>query len=461
MKLFNTMTRRKEEFVPIAPPKVGFYTCGPTVYNRVHIGNLRTFLFEDLLRRWLKFRGFEPYQVMNLTDVDDKTIRGASEQGVSLDEYTAPYIELFYEDIKQLNIEPAEVYPRATLHIAEMVELVKQLRANGLTYESEGSIYFSIGRFPDYGKLSGIRPNELKCGVRIELDEYEKDDARDFVLWKAAKPGEPSWDTELGKGRPGWHIECSAMSMKYLGATLDIHTGGVDNMFPHHENEIAQSEAATGKPFVKYWLHAEHLLVDGEKMSKSKGNFYTLGDLLEKGIDPIDVRFALLQTHYRSQYNFTLEGVAQAHAGRRRLQDFYARLAEVDTEGLASPEVTELVKQTRQRFVEAGDDDLNIPEALGQVFAMMPRANSLLDESKLTKADAEALARLLEDFDRVLGVLERESQLLDADVEALMLEREQARKDRNFARSDEIRDLLKAQGILLEDTAKGTRWKRE
>jgi cysteinyl-tRNA synthetase len=461
MKLFNTMTRRKEELVPIAPPKVGFYTCGPTVYNRVHIGNLRTFLFEDLLRRWLRFRGFEPYQVMNLTDVDDKTIRGASEQGVSLDEYTAPYIELFFEDIKKLNIEPAEVYPRATLHIAEMVELVKQLRANGLTYESEGSIYFSIGRFPDYGKLSGIRPNELKCGVRVELDEYEKDDARDFVLWKAAKPGEPSWDTELGKGRPGWHIECSAMSMKYLGETLDIHTGGVDNMFPHHENELAQSEAATGKPFVKYWMHAEHLLVDGEKMSKSKGNFYTLGDLLEKGIDPVDVRFALLQTHYRSQYNFTLEGVAQARAGRRRLQDFYARLGEVDAEGLASPEVTELASQTRQRFVEAGDDDLNIPEALGQVFAMMPRVNSLLDENKLTKADAEALTGLLEDFDSVLGALERESQLLDADVEALMMEREQARKDRNFARSDEIRDLLKAQGILLEDTAKGTRWKRE
>jgi len=461
MRFYNTLTRKKEEFAPLDPPAVRMYTCGPTVYNRVHIGNLRTFLFEDLLRRWLKFRGYEPFQVMNLTDVDDKTIRGANEQGVTLDEFTAPYIEFFFEDLDALNIERAEVYPRATEHIDAMVKLIQTLVEKGYTYESEGSIYFAIKRFPGYGKLSGIKLDEVLPGARVDVDEYEKEDARDFVLWKAAKPGEPSWDTPLGKGRPGWHIECSAMAMQYLGPTLDIHTGGVDNIFPHHENEIAQSEAATGKPFVRFWLHSEHLLVDGEKMSKSKGNFYTLKDLLDRGLDPLDIRFAMLQTHYRSQYNFTLEGVNQAHTGRRRLLDFKQRLQEVDREGPATPEVTDYLEATRRKFIETGDDDLNIPGALGVLFAALPRLNSWLDSDSLTTGDAEAIKSLLADFDRVLGILkEAEPELLDAEIERLLEERQAARKARDFARADAIRDQLKAQGIILEDTPKGTRWKR-
>ncbi|HRI89066.1 MAG TPA: cysteine--tRNA ligase, partial [Candidatus Hydrogenedentes bacterium] len=333
IRFFNTLTRTKEVFEPANPPHVGLYTCGPTVYNFAHIGNLRTFLFEDLLRRHLKYRGYEVNHVMNLTDVEDKIIRTCRETGESLKSLTGRYSQAFFEDLDTLGAERAEAYPAATDHVAEMVELIKKLRDNGHTYEVNGSIYFKLSTFPQYGQLSKFKMDELKSGAsgRVDSDEYETEDARDFALWKAydENDGAVFWETELGKGRPGWHIECSCMSMKYLGESFDIHCGGIDNMFPHHENEIAQSEAATGKPFVKYWLHSAHLFVDGRKMSKSFGNFYTLRDLLEKGHDPKAIRWTLIATHYRQPSNFTFDALEAANESLRRIRDFRGRLGEI------------------------------------------------------------------------------------------------------------------------------------
>ncbi|MFQ5527905.1 MAG: cysteine--tRNA ligase, partial [Thermoanaerobaculia bacterium] len=309
---YNTLGRGSEPLDPVDPGKVRIYTCGPTVYGHAHIGNLRTFLFEDILRRSLRYLGFDVVQVMNLTDIDDKTILGAAEQGVTLDEYTQPFIDSFFEDLETLHIEPAEQYPKATEHIPEMIALVEKLVEEGYGYESDGSIFFRIASDEDYGRLSGFDLDQVRQGERVASDEYDKEDARDFVLWKGAKPGEPSWDSPWGPGRPGWHLECSAMSMKYLGETFDIHCGGVDNIFPHHENEIAQSESATGKPFARHWLHSEHLIVDGEKMSKSLGNFYTLKELLERGAKPRAIRYLFLSVHYRKKLNFTFEGLDDA-----------------------------------------------------------------------------------------------------------------------------------------------------
>ena len=461
LKLFNTLTRRKESFKPMVEGKVGMYTCGPTVYDFAHIGNLRAFIFEDLLRRYLKYSGYDVKQVMNLTDIDDKTIRGSRAQGVSLTEYTKTYKEAFFEDLRVLNIEPAEVYPAATEHIQDMVNLILRLKERGYTYEMDGATYFRISDFKDYGKLAHFKIDQLKVGARIDADSYEKEEARDFALWKAwdEEDGDVFWETELGKGRPGWHIECSAMSMKHLGEQFDIHTGGVDNIFPHHENEIAQSEGATGKPWVKYWLHCEHLLVDGKKMSKSEGNYYTLKDLLEKGYDPRAIRYLLLSTHYRQQLNFTLAGIDASRSALQRLYDFMDNMERI-REGGSHPEVAECVGEAKKTFAQAMDDDLNISSGLAAIFNLVKRVNVLAAEGKVARGDTGEIIRAMEDFDRVFGVLEHTIGGIDEEVERLIQERDIARESKNWKKADEIRETLRKMGIVLEDSPEGTRWKK-
>ncbi len=462
---FNTLTRKKEVFKPLEAGKVKMYTCGPTVYDYAHIGNFRAFLFEDLLKRWLVHRGFNVTHVMNLTDIDDKTIKGSQKQQVPLKQYTDFYVKAFFEDIKALNIEPADVYPRATEHIPEMVALIKTLMSKGYAYRGEdGSIYYAIGKFPDYGKLSKIKPADLKAGARVSQDEYAKEEAQDFALWKAWTPedGDVFWETELGKGRPGWHIECSAMSMKYLGETFDIHCGGVDNMFPHHENEIAQSEAATGKKFVNYWLHNEHLLVEGKKMSKRFGNFYTLRDLLAKGYDPIAIRYLLMSTHYRQQFNFTFEGLESAKGAIDRLKNFVRRLHE--TEGKDSKgKVAGLTEKLEACFGGSMDDDLDIGMALASLFDFVREINNLLDDNMVSKQEAADVGGLMMRIDEVLGVIGKVEveEALPADIDALVQKREEARKAKNWKEADAIRSQLKSMGIVLEDTAQGVRWHKE
>jgi cysteinyl-tRNA synthetase len=441
------------------------YTCGPTVYDYAHIGNFRAFLFEDLLKRWLVYRGFKVMHVMNLTDVDDKTIKGSQKQQVPLKQYTDFYVKAFFEDVKALNIQPADVYPRATEHIPEMVALIKTLMAKGYAYRGEdGSIYYAICKFPDYGKLSKIKPAQLKVGARVSQDEYAKEEAQDFALWKAWTPedGDVFWETELGKGRPGWHIECSAMSMKYLGETFDIHCGGVDNMFPHHENEIAQSEAATGKKFVNYWLHNEYLLVEGKKMAKRFGNFYTLRDLVSKGYDPIAIRYLLMSTHYRQQFNFTFEGLESAKGAVDRLRNFVRRLHE--TEGKDSKgKVAVLTAKLEACFGGSLDDDLDIGIALASLFDFVREINNLLDDNRVSKMEASDVGGLMMRIDEVLGVIGKVEveEALPADIDALVQKREEARKAKNWKEADAIRAQLKATGIVLEDTAQGVRWHKE
>ena len=461
LTLFNTLTRRKELFQPIVEGKVGMYTCGPTVYDFAHIGNLRAFIFEDLLRRYLEYSGYEVKQVMNLTDVDDKTIRGSREQGVSLSEYTRKYKEAFFEDLRILNIEPAEVYPAATEHIQDMVNLILRLKEKGYTYDMDGATYYRISDFKEYGKLAHFKIDQLKVGARIDADSYEKEEARDFALWKAwdEEDGDVFWDTELGKGRPGWHIECSAMSMKHLGEQFDIHTGGVDNIFPHHENEIAQSEGATGKPWVTYWLHCEHLLVEGKKMSKSEGNYYTLKDLLERGADPKAIRYLLLSTHYRQQLNFTLAGIDASRNALQRLYDFMDNVTRI-REGGSHPEVAECVAEAKKTFAQAMDDDLNISGGLGAVFDFVKKVNVLAAEGKVARGDTGEIVRTMESFDAVLGVLDYTRGEIDDEVERMIQERDTARKSRDWKKADEIRDLLRKKGIVLEDSPEGTRWKK-
>lgn len=463
--IFNTLTRHKDGFNPIEQGKVKMYTCGPTVYDYAHIGNFRAFLFEDLLKRWLRYRGFKVTHVMNLTDVDDKTIKGSQQKAVPLREFTDFYVKAFFEDIKALNIEPADVYPKATDHIPEMVAIIKTLMAKGYAYRGEdGSIYYAVSKFPDYGKLSHIKVGELKAGARVSQDEYAKEEAQDFALWKAWTPedGDVFWETELGKGRPGWHIECSAMSMKYLGETFDIHCGGVDNMFPHHENEIAQSEAATGKQFVRYWMHNEHLQVEGKKMSKRLGNFYTLRDLLAKGYDPIVIRYLLLSTHYRQQFNFTFEGLDAAKGAIDRLKNLARRLH--DSEGKDSEgQIAKLITQVQAGFGNAMDDDLNISIALAQLFDFVREVNYLLDDNAVSKEEAAEVGGLLMQFDSVLGVIGKVEveEALPSDIDALVQKREAARKAKNWKEADAIRTQLKAMGIVIEDTAQGVRWHKE
>lgn len=451
--------------MPLEAGKVKMYTCGPTVYDYAHIGNFRAFLFEDLLKRWLKMEGFKVTHVMNLTDVDDKTIKGSQQQRVPLEEFTDFYVKAFFEDIKALNIEPADVYPKATDHVPEMVKIIKTLMGKGYAYRGEdGSIYYAVCKFGDYGKLSKIKIDELKDGARVSQDEYAKEEAVDFALWKAWTPedGDVFWETELGKGRPGWHIECSAMSMKYLGETFDIHCGGVDNMFPHHENEIAQSEAATGKKFVNYWMHNEHLQVESKKMSKRFGNFYTLRDLLAKGYDPIAIRFLLISTHYRQQFNFTFEGLESAKGAVDRLRNFVRRLHETDGKE-SKGKVATLTAKLEACFGGSMDDDLNVALALASLFDFVREINNLLDANIVSKSEASDLGGLMIRFDEVLGVIGKVEveESLPFEIDALVQKRESARKTKNWKEADAIRTQLKEMGIVLEDTAQGVRWHKE
>jgi len=462
LRFFNTLTREKEEFAPIVPGKVGMYTCGPTIYDYAHIGNFRTYMFEDLLRRYLEYKGFKVTQVMNITDVDDKTIAGSRAKKISISEYTKEFKDAFFEDLDALNIERAEFYPEATTHIKEMVDLVKKLLDKGFAYRSNGDIYFKLSSFKDYGKLSKMRLENLKVGARVASDEYEKEEASDFALWKGwdQKDGDVFWETEIGKGRPGWHIECSAMSMKYLGEHFDIHTGGIDNMFPHHENEIAQSESATGKKFVSYWLHSLHLIVEGKKMSKSLGNIYTLRDILEKGYNPKMVRYVLLSTHYRQQLNFTFQGLEAAKNAIQRLFDFLDNLKTVKGEK-DNPEVFNLLQKAKSKFEDALNDDLNISEGLGVIFDLVRDVNKLIDDEKISKSDALKVEKQMRSFDKVLGVLEKEKLVLDEKLKELVEQREQARKEKDWDKADKIRLEIEKLGMTIEDTPEGPKVKKK
>ncbi len=468
MKLYNTQSRKKEEIIPLEGNKIHLYTCGPTVYNFAHIGNFRCYVFEDLLRRTLKYCGFDVTHVMNITDIDDKTLAGAIHEDKTLQEYTDPYTAAFFEDLDELNIERAEHYPRATDFIPQMVELIQTLINKKIAYRgADESIYFSIAKFPQYGRLSHLKLDELKAGAseRVGTDEYEKENVADFVLWKAYDPkrdGEIFWESPFGKGRPGWHIECSAMAMSLLGETIDIHVGGVDNMFPHHENEIAQSEGCTGKMFVKYWLHCEHLLVEHKKMSKSLGNFYTLRDLLEKGYTGQEVRFMLLSGHYRMQLNFTFEGLDAARSTLTRLSDFIDRLQKID-QSSDSQEVTALIQTTRRAFKEALADDLNVSLALAALFELVRKMNQLCDENQVGKEDGRKTLEFLKEIDAVLGFVPLEAKELDVPknlIEALKM-REDARKAKNWTEADKQRDLITSSGYLIEDTPTGPRLKKK
>ncbi len=462
LTFFNTYSRSREEFVPLEAGHVRMYTCGPTVYAPAHIGNFRAYVFEDILRRYLKFKGYRVTQVMNLTDVDDKTIRDSKARGIPLNEHTRPFIDIFFGDIDRLNIERAEVYPRATEHIPEMVAMIRTLIEKGHAYESAGSIYYRVASFPRYGSLSHMKLDQLIEGARVDSDEYAKETASDFALWKAwsEEDGDVFWDTELGRGRPGWHIECSAMSMKYLGRSFDIHTGGVDNIFPHHENEIAQSEAATGVKFVNYWLHCDHLIVEGRKMAKSEGNFFTIQDLIDKGHNPLAIRYLLLATHYRQQLNFTADSLAAAAAAIARMRDFRDGIAEGKGTGL-NPEVKAATDRGLRDFETAMDDDLNISPALAAVFDFIREVNSIKVKRGISEDDSQYLQQALRRIDGVLGVIYVQEQALDSEIEDLIRKRQEARRAKNYAESDRIRKILDEMGIILEDTPSGVRWKRK
>ncbi len=463
-KLYNTLTNQVEDFEPLNPPEVRMYVCGPTVYDYAHIGNFRTFLFTDLLRRYIKYKGYRLRHVMNITDVDDKIIARAVERKMSLRDYTDKYIEYFFEDFDALGAERPDQVLRATDHIPEMVDLIKRLGEKGHTYQSDGSIYYRIATHRHYGCLSKIslEGNLAGASERVDADEYTKEDARDFVLWKAAKPGEPFWETELGAGRPGWHIECSAMSIKALGETFDIHAGGVDLIFPHHENEIAQSEGATGKPFVRYWVHAEFLMVEGQKMSKSLGNFYTFRDLIEKGYTARAIRYLLLSAPHHKQLNFTLEGLRGTESTVTRLNDFKLRLTELKPGEGSTPALASLIERSEKRFEAALDDDLNTAEALAAVHDFVRETNTAMAQGSVKAEDQRALLALVDRFDSVFNIFGQVGkEMLDSEIQALIDERQAARSAGNFARADEIRDQLTALGIILEDTKDGPRWRRK
>ena len=476
IQFHNTLTSRTEPFVPLVPGEVSIYTCGPTVYDFAHIGNFRTFVFQDILRRYLESRGFRINQVMNLTDVDDRIIQKAAAAGVSIREYTEKYIQGFLDDRRALNLEPPEHLARATEHIDDMVQLIQRLTEKGFTYTSEGSTYFRIAKFPDYGKLSKIDVAGMQAGARVDVDRYDKDNARDFALWKAPKPGEHFWETAIGPGRPGWHIECSAMAMKYLGETLDIHSGGVDLTFPHHENEIAESEGATGKLFARYWLHAEHLLVDHEKMSKSLGNFATLRELFAHGNKPSSVRFLLASVPYRRQLNFSPDSLQGAASSVERLRTFAARIRTGKFPEGASLAMVDRAAKAREEFDSGLADDLNTAQALAAIFDLVRDVNIAIDHGEFRQGDTAPVLAVLDAFDaifavlqdddaeklRALGIGQDSAGPSDAEIEALVAERQAARKRRDFATSDRVRDQLAGFGIILEDSRDGgVRWKRK
>lgn len=461
LKLYNTLTRKKEAFKPIQKGLVKIYSCGPTVYDYAHIGNFRAYVCSDILKRYLKYKGYKVRHVMNITDVDDKTIKGANREGISLKEFTRRYEKAFFEDIETLNIDRADIYPRATEHIKEMAAIIKKLLKNGTAYKSEDGIYFDISKFKNYGNLSHTKLEGLETGKRIKQDQYEKEQAQDFALWKAydKEDGNVVWKTDIGDGRPGWHIECSAMSMKYLGEHFDIHAGGVDLIFPHHENEVAQSEASTKKKFVNYWVHNEHLLVDGHKMSKSLGNFYTLRDLLNKSYTPRAIRYLLLSAHYKMQLNFTEEAVKAAENAAQRLDDFMIKLKEIKN-AYKNKDIGKLIQKTKKEFGNAMDDDLNISIALAHIFEFIKEINTLMMHSKIGKNDSKKIINFMHGIDKVLGILKEKEGRLTPELKKLINEREKARKEKDYAKADKIREELKQKGIVLEDTKEGVRWKK-
>ena len=465
LKIHNTLSGKLEEFRPLREGEVRFYYCGPTVWDYGHIGNFRSAVAADIIRRYLKFKGYRVTHVMNITDVEDRIIAKSQEAGLSIDDYTAKYIEALWEDFDSLGCERPEVVPRATRHIPEMVDLIEKLLASEHAYRSDGSIYYRISSFPEYGKLSKINfsGNIAGASERIDTDKYEKEDARDFALWKEpGNPNEPAWDAPIGRGRPGWHIECSAMSMKYLGETFDLHLGGIDLVFPHHENEIAQSEGATGKEFVRYWMHFEHLKVEGETMSKSKGNYYTLRDVVAKGYSPAAIRYFLLSVPYNKQLNFTFDALAGAEKTVESLRDFRARVSEAKTEAGVNEELSETTREALQEFEAGMDDNLNTSVALAALHNLTREVNTALARKRVREENKRELLETLTKIDSVLNILgEQRQEMLDSEIQALIDERQEARRRRDFARGDEIRDELAARGIVLEDTKDGVRWKRK
>ncbi|MEI8139553.1 MAG: cysteine--tRNA ligase [bacterium] len=464
MKIHNTLTQQLEEVVPLEGNRIRLYTCGPTVYNYAHIGNFRAYIFEDLLRRCIKYFGFEVVQVMNLTDVDDKTIAGAIKAGVSLDAFTKIFKVAFFEDLKGLNVEPAEHYPAATDHIPEMIDIIKKLMDKGHAYQSEdGSIYFSVSSFPGYGKLAHLDMAGLRPGARVHQDEYEKENVADFALWKAwdAKDGDVVWDAPWGRGRPGWHIECSAMATKYLGESFDMHTGGVDNVFPHHEDEIAQSEAASGKPYVRYWLHCAHLIVDGRKMSKSLGNFYTIRDVISKGYSGREVRYVLMAGHYRQSLNFSFDALVAARNALQRLDEFQDRLKELAGDLRVPCELPDWAVILKAKFDAGLADDLNISESLGALFDLVHAGNRAIDAKTLTREQAAVIVDMLLKLDAVLGFLTKPAEAIPIEAINLLALRQQARQSKNWPEADRVRNELATIGWVIQDTPQGPKLKRK
>ena len=463
MKFYNTLNRKKEKFIPIEKGKVTLYTCGPTVYDFAHIGNLRAFLFEDILRRYLEYEGLEVLHVMNITDIDDKTIRRSQEENLPLIDFTDKYTAAFFEDLKTLNMIPAHHYPRATEFISQMIKTIETLETKGFTYTADdGSVFFKISQYSEYGKLARLDPEQLKSGERVVEDEYEKKEGRDFALWKGYKStdGDVSWASPWGKGRPGWHIECSVMSTHYLGDHFDIHCGGVDNIFPHHENEIAQSCAASGEAFVNYWLHNEHLLVEGQKMSKSAGNFYTLRDLLDKGCSPEAIRYTLISTHYRSKLNFTFDKVITSQKCINKLRELKRRLQKIEDDGSEEKSNIETENMLSKFSYKLGDD-LNISGALGELFVWVNSLFVQLDRKTLDCCSAKDALSALDSIDTVLGVVGNGGGEVNETIQQLIDIRNKARLEKNWAKADEIRNQLDEMDIVLDDTPDGTIWKKK
>ncbi len=464
IKFYNTKSRKREEFKPIEEGKVGLYTCGPTVYDFAHIGNFRAYIFEDLLRRFLELSGYDVNHVMNITDIDDKTIRRSIEENRSLQDFTDEYVKSFHEDVATLRLLPAHEYPRATEFIPQMLEMVGQLEEKGFTYTTQdGSVFFKISEFDGYGSLAKLDPDQLRAGERVENDEYGKEEGRDFALWKGHKDSESniSWESPWGNGRPGWHLECSAMSTHYLGNHFDIHCGGVDNIFPHHENEIAQSCAATGEEFVNYWLHNEHLLVESQKMSKSEGNFYTLRQLLDKGYSPESLRYTLISTHYRQKLNFTFDKIKSSQKCVNKLRELKRRALIIDAEANGQ-DVEKLSTDMLNKFMEKLGDDLNISGALGELFVWVNDIFSLLDNDDVSASGAGAILTTLNTIDLILCVINDTcDDEPSEEIDALIVARNEARANKDWSKADEIRDKLDALGVVLEDTQSGTIWKRK